>query len=132
MKRILRSVVFSALSLYLTSLVIGGFVVKTDLKSYALATLILAAIYYFVLPLTKLVLLPLNILTLGLVSTIAYIIIFNYVISYFGFIAIVPWGFPGAHIYGFVIPKFYFNYLATLIISAILYSSIINLAETIV
>lgn len=132
MKKILRSIVFSAISLYLTTLIVRGFIVKTDFKSYALAVLILAMVYYFVVPLTKLILLPLNILTLGLISTIAYIFIFNYVISYFGFVSIQSWSFPGANVYGFIIPKLGFNYLGTLITAAILYSGIINLAETLV
>lgn len=132
MKRIIRGIIFSALSLYLTSLVIRGFSIKYELKPFLLATLILAIVYYLIVPLSKLILLPLNILTLGFVSVIVYILLFNYVITYFGFISIQPWTFEGITLAGFTIPKTHVNYFLTLIISALLYSSIINVSEIIV
>lgn len=132
MKRIIRGIIFSALSLYLTSLAIHGFSIRYELKPFLLATLILAIVYYLIVPLSKLILLPLNILTLGFVSVIVYILLFNYVITYFGFISIQPWTFEGITLSGFAIPKMHFNYFSTLIISALLYSSIINVSEIIV
>lgn len=132
MKRIIRGIIFSALSLYLTSLVIRGFSIKYDFTPFIFATLILAVVYYLIVPLTKLILLPLNVLTLGLVSVIAYILLFNYVIYYFGFISIHPWIFEGIAIGGFIIPKTQLNYLSTLISSALLYSTIINVFESVV
>lgn len=132
MKRIIRGIIFSGLSLYLTSLAIRGFTIKHDFKPFVFATLILAVVYYLIVPLSKLILLPLNVLTLGLVSVIAYILLFNYVIHYFGFISIHPWVFEGISIFGFIIPKTPLNYIATLISSALLYSTIINLFELVI
>ncbi|HLD26582.1 MAG TPA: phage holin family protein [Patescibacteria group bacterium] len=132
MKRIIRGIIFSALSLYLTSLVIRGFSIRYDLKPFLLATLILAVVYYLIVPLSKLILLPLNILTLGLVSVVVYIFLFNYVIHYFGFISIHSWTFEGFTFSGLVIPKIQLNYLSTLISSALLYSTIINVFELVI
>lgn len=132
MKRIIRSIIFSALSLYLISIIIKGFSITYELKSFVFATLILAIVYYLVVPFSKLILLPLNILSLGLISVVVYIVLFNYVISYFGFISIRAWTFEGITISGFSIPKIEFNYLSTLISSALLYSAIINIFELVV
>lgn len=129
MKKISRMAAFSALSLYLTSLIIKGFVLKIELIPFITAVLILAVVYYFITPFLKLVLLPLNILTIGLTTVIAYVLIFNFVINYFGFISIKSWVFEGLKFGGINIPKMQMNYITTLISSSILYSSIINLLE---
>lgn len=122
-------IIFSGLSLYITSLIIKGFVIKNDLKSLIISALILAIVYYLLTPLIKLVLLPLNVLTLGLVSMIVYVFLFNYVINKFHLVIIQPWVFSGFEINGFSLPPIKFNYWLTLISSSILYSSIINLLE---
>ncbi len=132
MKRIIRGVIFSAVSLYLTSLLIQGFSIKYDLKSFAIATLILAAVYYLIIPLSKLILFPLNILTFGFISIIVYILLFNYVIHYFGFISIHSWTFEGFTFAGIIIPKMQLSYFSTLISSALLYSTIINVFELVI
>jgi len=129
MKKIFRMIIFSGLSLYITSLIVKGFIIKTDLKSLIIASLILALVYYLLTPLIKLILLPLNILTLGLLSMIVYVFLFNYVINKFNLVVIQPWVFPGLDIGGFSIPRIEFNYWLTLITSSILYSTIINLSE---
>lgn len=132
MKRIARSLIFSGLSLYLTSLIIAGFELKTDARSFLFAALIMAVVHYIIVPLSKLILLPLNIVTLGLVSVVAYILLFNYIINYFGFVSIHPWVFAGFVFKGLVIPKIAFNYIGTLITSAVLYSTIINIFELVI
>ncbi len=122
-------IIFSGLSLYLTSLVIKGFIIKTDLKSLIISAFLLAVVYYFLTPFIKLILLPLNILTLGVISIIVYILLFNYVINKFHLVTIQPWVFPGFNINGFYLPTIKFNYWLTVFISSVLYSTIINLLE---
>jgi uncharacterized membrane protein YvlD (DUF360 family) len=124
-------IIFSGLSLYITSLIVKGFIIKTDIKSLITAALILAIVYYLLTPLIKLILLPLNILTLGLISIIVYVLLFNYVINKFNLVTIHSWVFPGLNIGNFSIPQIEFNYWLTLITSSVLYSTIINLLEMI-
>lgn len=122
-------IIFSGLSLYLTSLIIKGFIIKTDLNSLIIAAFILAIVYYLLTPLIKLILLPLNILTLGLISIIVYILLFNFVINKFNLVVIHSWVFPGYNFAGISVPQIEFNYWLTLITSSVLYSTIINLLE---
>ncbi len=129
MKKILRMIIFSGLSFYITSLIIKGFAIKTDPYSLITAAFILAIVYYLITPLIKLILLPLNILTLGLVSIFVYILLFNFVINKFNLVVIHPWVFPGGNFGGISIPQIEFNYWLTLITSSVLYSTIINLLE---
>ena len=129
MKKIFRMIIFSGLSLYLTSLIIKGFVITNDLKTFILASIFLAIVYYLLTPILKLILLPLNILTLGFFSIVVYVFLFNYVINKINFVNIGPWTFPGYNFYGFSLPRIEFNYWLTLISSSIFYSTIINLLE---
>lgn len=129
MKKIFRMIIFSGLSLYITSLIIEGFIIKTDLESLIIASFILAIVYYLLTPLIKVILLPLNILTLGLISIIVYVLLFNFLINKFNLVVIHPWVFPGYNFGGISIPKIEFNYWFTLITSSVLYSTIINLLE---
>lgn len=131
MKKVFRMFFFSAISLYATSYLIkGGFTITTDLKNFALATLIMAAAYYFISPLMKIVFLPLNIITFGMFSFIVYVLLFNFLINYFGYINVHAWTFPGMTIMGFTLAKTSLNYWMTLALSALSFSSIINLLES--
>lgn len=122
-------IIFSGLSLYLTSLIIKGFVITADLKTFILASIFLAIIYYLLTPIIKLILLPLNLLTLGFFSVVVYVILFNYVINKFNFVNIKPWVFPGYKFGDFSLPAIEFNYWLTLVSSSIFYSTVINLLE---
>lgn len=128
MKKIVRMIVFSAVSLYLTSLIIKGFVLKTEVKSFLLATVILAFAYYIINNfLVKLVLFPFNVVTLGLMSLIISILLMNYVINKFHFVTIKSWVFDGFQYNGFSLPKMRFSYWETVIASSLSYTTIINL-----
>lgn len=110
------------IALYLTSLWNGGFSINFDIWTYVKAALISAAIYYLIRPLAKLVLLPLNILTLGLVSVAVYCLLFYLITSYFSLIAIAGWTFQNYEI----------SQTANIFISAISVSTIINLLEHVI
>ncbi len=129
MKKIFRMIIFSALAIYLTSLWNKGFVVPLNLSDFFQGVIVIAIIYYFINPLTKIVLLPLNILTLGMVSFIAFFIIFYFFVSSFSFIEIKEWVFPGINWYGFNLEKMDINYLGNLILSSLSISLIINSFE---
>jgi len=122
-------IIFSALAIYLTSLWNKGFVVPLNLSDFFQGVIVIAIIYYFINPLTKIVLLPLNILTLGMVSFIAFFIIFYFFVSSFSFIEIKEWVFPGISWYGFNLEKMDINYLGNLILSSLSISLIINSFE---
>ncbi len=129
MKKITRMVIFSAISLYLTSYLIKGFIVKFEPKAFITTTIILALIYYLLNPLMKVIFFPLNVITVGFFGTIAYVLIFSFFINKLDLVKIVPWTFQGAVINGFNIPKIELNYWSEVALSAISYSTIINLLE---
>jgi len=119
MKKIFRMVVFSLAAIYLTQLWNQGFVVSPDFYTYFKTAIMTAALYYLVNPLTKLVLLPLNILTLGLISTVVYCLLFYFVANNLSLIEVRAWIFYGNEI----------SKTINIFVSAISISVIINFFE---
>jgi len=132
MKKILRMIIFSALAIFLTSLWNKGFVIKEDPAIYFKASLIIAVVYYLIVPVSKLILLPLNILTLGFVSVIFYAAVFYFLLNRFQLISIKEWVFPGMKLFGVTLAKMKISGLSNVYISSFSISTIINLLEKIV
>jgi len=129
MKRISRMLVFSGVALFVTTYFDRGFIIKPGWQSFLILAFLIALIYYLIVPLSKIVLLPVNILTMGLFSGILYILLIYGLDHYFGLIHIKEWIFPGVKISSFVIPKMHLGYLQNLLLSSYLLSVIINLLE---
>lgn len=119
MKKIFRKIFFSVLSIYITSYWNHGFFIKNDLLIYLKASLIIAFIYYLIIPLSKLILLPLNLITMGLVSVIFYSLALYFLLVGFSLVEIKPWQFLGYDI----------NQLVNIFLIAFSISTIINLLE---
>lgn len=131
MKKLFRMVVFSALAIYLTSLWNKGFILPNTVAMFVKATVAVSIIYYLVLPISRLVLLPLNMITLGMMSFVVYLFALHLINSGFNFITIKDWIFPGLTFLGLTIPKTSVNYLFNLVLSSFSISFIINFLEQI-
>jgi uncharacterized membrane protein YvlD (DUF360 family) len=131
MKKIFRMIIFSGVAIFLTALWNKGFVIKSDPIIYLKAALIIAAVFYLVAPVSKMVLLPLNILTFGLISVIFYSVIFYLLLNRFNLINIKDWVFPGTKILGIELTKIKFSSTANIFVSSLSISTIINFLEKI-
>lgn len=132
MKRIFRMIIFSAVAIFLTSLWNKGFVIKSDPMIYLKASLLIAAVYYLVLPVSKLILLPLNIISLGLVSVIFYSLLLFFIFNRFDLIFVNGWQFEGLKIFYLTLPRMEISQTVNIFISSFSISTIINLLETII
>ena len=130
MKKIFRMIVFPLSAIYITSLWNKGFIIKLDFMSLLTAVIVISIIWYILLPVSKIVLFPIQILTMGLVSTIVYFLLFYFFVSKFSFIDIKSWVFPGVSLLGIVIAKTQISFIANVLISSLSISSIINLEES--
>jgi uncharacterized membrane protein YvlD (DUF360 family) len=128
-KKLFRMIVFSGIALILTSLIIRGFKPDMSLQPFLLTACALGIFYYVINPLFRIILLPVNLLTLGFISFIVYILLFAFVVNRFGFVIIEPWVFIGGNFFGFLIPTIESNYFLTLVSSSLLYSFFINVLE---
>lgn len=131
MKKLVRILVFSMVSLYLTSLWNLGFSFSKEPILFLKTSIIIAVIFYLILPLSKLILLPLNMLTLGLASLILYFVILHFLNS-LSVISIKSWQFYGLSFLGITLPKANIQYSINLLLSALSISTIINFFEKLI
>lgn len=129
MKKIFRIVLFSALAVFLTSLWNQGFKIDFELKSFLSVIFLVAATTYLVLPLSKVVLLPLNLITFGLVSVALYVFTLYLIDNQLSVINISSWDLQKFDFLGFTVEKTHISYMGNLILSSASLSAIIKLFE---
>ncbi|PIP63819.1 hypothetical protein CO165_04405 [Candidatus Roizmanbacteria bacterium CG_4_9_14_3_um_filter_33_18] len=132
MKKILRMIIFSGVAIFLTALWNKGFVIKQDPMIYLKTALLIAAVYYLVLPISKLILLPLNIISLGLVSVIFYSVVLFFLFDRFNLITVKEWTFSGLKFFSLVVNEMKISRTLNIFISSFSISTIINLLEKII
>lgn len=123
MKAFLRHVLINLLVIYLVSVCYPGFIVQHDAKTLVTAAIIWLLLNKIIKPIIKLLLLPINLITLNLFSwAISLITLFLLPLIVEG-ISIVPYNFPGISYQGFIVPSFNLN----IFLSYIATSSFLNL-----
>ncbi len=119
MKTVLRSIFINSLVLYLAILVFPGLVFDGTLRTLVVAAVALTLLNKIVKPLIKLLLLPINLLTLGFfgwVAQVATLFILTRLVSGF---QIRAFYFPGLNLSGFVAPAFNVSVLAAYVLASI-------------
>lgn len=109
MKAFLRNVLINLLVFYLVDACYPGFSIEHDLKTLVTAAVIWLLLNKIVKPIIKLLLLPINLITLNLFSwAVSLITLFLLPILVSG-ISITPYDFPGLYYQGFALPPFHIN-----------------------
>lgn len=132
MKKIIRMIVFSGAALFITTLWDKGFTLNYDKIPFLLTIIAVALLYYIIRPLSKIVLLPLNIITFGLISLVVYSFLFYIVASQFSMIHVRAWTFPGVSFAGIIVPKLAISYMVNIVLSSMSVSFIINMLEKLI
>ena len=104
LKTFFKKSFFQLLGLAGLALIFPGFQVEGGLKSFVIAAMVLTAINILIKPIVKLLLLPINLLTIGMfrwVSNTASLFILTVLVDQVKFI---PFNFTGVSWAGFVIP----------------------------
>lgn len=123
--------VFSAVALYLTSFWNKGFIVDYHWQVFIKTVILVAFFFYIVLPITRLILLPINFLTLGLISTVVYFLLFYFFFTHFSLVKIKEWDFSGLKIASFILQPVHVRYIENVFLSSLSLSFIINMLGTI-
>lgn len=124
MKKLLRSILINVLSLWLTSVAVQGFSYDGGWQTLALAAVIFGVINLLIRPLVKLFLLPINLLTLGLLGWLVNVLMLYLLTLLVPKIKIEAFDFLGFTYKGLVVPalrisRFYCAVLASFLISTI-------------
>ena len=124
MKKYLRLYTFTLLSLWLTSLVLAGFKYQDGIGSLAWITFIFLIAEIFLKPLANLLLLPINLITLGAFRWLINVLILYLVTRITPLLEISSFKFSGYNYEGFIIPSMDISYLGSLIICSFVISFI--------
>jgi putative membrane protein len=127
MKRFIRSIVFYTAAIYIVGLIIPGFKVTSDIRGLILSGLTLSIMFAFVKPILHFLLLPINLLTLGLFSFLSSILTFYLFLFLFpSMVKIQPWVFSGVIFAGLKIASFTVGRFITVVLSTFLISFIVG------
>lgn len=120
MKAFLRAILTNLLVLYLVDAVYPSFSILHDLKTLLTAAVIWLLLNKIVKPIIKLLLLPINLITLNLFSwAVSLITLFLLPLIVSG-ISISPYDFPGLSYQGFSIPNFHLSLFLSYVVTSTL------------
>lgn len=126
MKGLLRTFLFCLFALWLTPNIIPAFKIVGDFKALFTAALVLSLIYIFVKPILKVFFLPINLLSLGLLSWLSNVAVLYLLTLFVPQIKISAWQFAGTSYQGIILPSYHFNQLFTFIIVSFFITIVIN------
>lgn len=122
MKKILRSLVINLAALILVNQVIAGFKISGGYQGILFTALVLTGINLTIKPLIKLLLLPINLITLGAFRWVVNVFSLYLVTLLVPYLEIFAFTFPGFSYQGFTIPEMYLAKIWVLVISSFLLS----------
>lgn len=120
MKTFLRSLLIHIVTLWVTTQILPGFIIGGGFKTYILGAFALMIINLAIVPLLKIMFLPLNLLTLGLFTWVVNVVGLYLLTNIIPQIKIAPFYFFGTNLGGFVIPESNLNLLQVAIITSFL------------
>jgi putative membrane protein len=116
MKHLVRSFLFNVFALWFTGELIPAFVISGSWQTVLLAGLVLSLLMFVIKPILKILFIPINIITFGLLSWCINVIVVYILTLLIAQVQINPWTFPGMIAWGFVIPSVHLTYIASLIL----------------
>lgn len=131
MKYFFRSVVSFVFALWLTSALIPALVIAGNVWGMLSAGLMLTIMMILLKPLIALILLPVNILTLGLLRWFVNVIVLYLWSALVPQVTLRPWMFPGLTWGGFVVPPANLSYTWTLIAVSLVITAIVSVLSNI-
>ena len=129
MKSLLRSILINLLVIYLCSILYPGFVVKNDFKVLLSAAVVWFFLNKIVKPIIKLLLLPINLITLNLFSWAINMITLFILQNLVGDINILSYQFPGVNYQGFIVPPIFINIFFSYLITSTLLNLLANFVK---
>lgn len=126
MKTILRTFLFSLFALWITTQLDSGFKIIGDWQTYILGAAVLAFIFIFVKPILKLFFLPINFLSLGLLSWLVNVAVLYLLTLLVPQVQVLDWQFLGISYQGLVVPPYHLNPVANFVFVSFLLSFIVN------
>ncbi len=120
MKHLMRVFLFNVFALWLSSQLLPTLAIPNGWQTVLFAGFTLSILMLIVQPILKILFIPINILTFGLLNWLINVIVIYLLTLFVPEIHVNIWTFPGATAAGFVIPPIHFTYYTALIASSLL------------
>ena len=131
MKKLIVRLLGTTLSFYITNFLVIGFHIEPNLTTYLVASLVFILINTILKPIIKLILLPINLITLGLFYWLINVIVLYIFDFLYDGVTITAYQFPGFHSSTFNLPPMHLSLFWTLVISSFLISFFYSIYEII-
>lgn len=116
----MRNFLIHLATLFVVTKILPGLTYTGGFKSLAIGAIGLMVINLAVVPVLKLMFLPLNLLTLGFFTWVVNVIALYLLITILPQFKLLPYFFPGMHINGFMIPPMQLSILHVAILASFL------------
>lgn len=126
MKYLLRVFLFNLFGIWITSQILPTLTVRDGWQVLLIAAATLSLLMLIVKPILKILFIPINLLTFGLLSWVVNVIVIYILTIVVPEVTIVPWTFPGVTWSGFVIPSVHLTYVLALIVTSLVITFITN------
>lgn len=124
MKSFLRHIFVNFVTIYLLGSTFPGLIVDLNPKTLITASVIWFLLNKIIKPIIKLLLLPINLVTLNLFSWLVGLITLFLLQVFADGITVSSFQFEGLNLYGFIVPSFFVNLFFSYILTSVLLNSI--------
>lgn len=131
MKYLLRTFLFHSFALWLVSQIFPGLTIEGGYTVLLAAGLVMSLLTLIVVPLLRILFIPINLLTFGLLSWFVHVIVLYLLTIFVPGVAVQAWEFPGASYAGFVVPNIAISSFLSYILVSLGVSSLVGLLEDI-
>ncbi len=116
MKHLVRVFLFNVFALWLTSQIVPGLMITGGWQTILFGGFILCLLMLIVTPILKILFIPINILTFGLLAWLVNVIVIYLLTLFVPEMRVIAWAFPGWTWGGFVVPNIEVSYFLSLVI----------------
>lgn len=131
MKLLFKSFLFNVFALWVTAQVFPGFVIVGNVWAVAGAGFALTFLLFLVKPFLKILFIPINFITFGLLSWLVNVVILYLLTLFVPETRVIAWTFPGATWAGFVVPPIRFSYQLSLVVASFILTFFTDLLHNI-
>lgn len=129
MKSLFRNLLLNIGALWITSQIFPALIVSGGIKGLVIAALAFMAANIVLVPLLKLLLLPLNLLTLGIFAWLANVLALFFLTTVVPYLRLEEYRFPGVALDGFVVPELNLTTFQVAIIASFIIGLIIHFSR---
>lgn len=132
MKGLLRNYLINIGALWLTSQMVPSLAIVGGLRGLLLGSLAFMIANILLVPFLKIILLPLNLLTLGIFAWLANVLALYFLVGTVAYFQLLPYHFPGIYYEGFMIPAVDLSTFQVAIVVSFIISFVIHFIQWLV